>query len=134
MTNPQQLADDIAKVMELDEKRPMLDLDLDTSQIHERGYFECPACDGQGEVEGEQYINIGAYALNVMFSGIGEEWMAAKNFYTQAPLMADIIRRQQEVMKEAARLIGFMTNEKIAEAAALLRFAAPLLKEKNHDN
>ena len=89
---PEQLADAVARIAELDAKRPAID--LNTAEIHEDGLtYECPLCQGDGYVDGHQYINVSDKALNVFFSGIGSEFVDARRFFDAAPLMAQIIRQ-----------------------------------------
>lgn len=38
---------------------------------HSTGEYDCPACDGSGEVEGETYCNFDGLTLGVQFFGIG---------------------------------------------------------------
>jgi len=47
----------------------------------EGAYFECPMCDGEGCVDGEQYINFDGVALNILFSGIGNEFIKWQKFF-----------------------------------------------------
>ncbi len=104
-TDTQALAARLARYAELDKKRPTLA--LESAEIHEQGlHYECPCCDGQGEVDGEQYINISGKAMNVLFSGIGNEFIDARNFYEQAPAMASDIALLQGVIAE---LVGALS-------------------------
>lgn len=43
--------------------------------------YECPMCAGEGIVEGEQYINFDDAPLNVLFSGIGDEFVKWQEFW-----------------------------------------------------
>ena len=54
---------------------------LSSAEIIEDGDFICPHCDGNGEVEGEQYINYDGVAANVLFTGIGHEFGANRDWY-----------------------------------------------------
>lgn len=43
------------------------------AEIDETGTCECPMCEGEGYVDARQFINFDGVALNVCFSGIGDE-------------------------------------------------------------
>ncbi|WP_313349120.1 hypothetical protein [Paracoccus sp. (in: a-proteobacteria)] len=86
---------------------------LDTAEIKQIGSFECPLCDGNGEVEGEQFINYDGVAVNVLFSGIGEEFQDNSAWYSA------ISREWPQV---SARLTALTEeNERLREAAIALR-------------
>lgn len=54
---------------------------LDTAEITEdEGWFHCHMCDGSGSTWGNGYINIDGVALNVQFSGIGDEFKANERY------------------------------------------------------
>lgn len=74
--------------------------DLSTADITEDGDFICPHCDGIGEVAGEQYINYDGVAANVLFTGIGHEFGANRNWYIAIcrdwPEISDALTASQE--------------------------------------
>lgn len=51
---------------------------------HSTDSYECPACAGQGEVEGETYCNFDGFALGVQFFGIGNEHKNYEAFFRAA--------------------------------------------------
>lgn len=53
----------------------------ETAEIKDCACYDCPMCDGQGTVEGNQFINFDDKPLNVMFSGIGDEFMHWQAFF-----------------------------------------------------
>ena len=55
--------------------------DLSTAEIKEADWFECPHCSGVAEVQAEQFINYDGVAANVLFSGIGTEFGANRDWY-----------------------------------------------------
>ena len=73
---------------------------LSSAEIIEDGDFICPHCDGNGEVEGEQYINYDGVAANVLFTGIGHEFGANRDWYIAIcrdwPEIADALTAAQE--------------------------------------
>jgi len=44
-------------------------------------WYECPACDGRGEVHGATYCNFDGFALGVQFFGIGNEFKNYEAFF-----------------------------------------------------
>ena len=62
----------IVRLADLAEKATPMS--LGTAEIAECGYYSCPLCNGDGEVDGATYVNIDGVALNVQFSGIGSEF------------------------------------------------------------
>lgn len=89
------LSEQVKRIAELDAKRPKID--LSTAEIHEDGLtYECPLCDGDSFVEGHQFINVSDKALNVFFSGIGDEFVNARGFFDAAPSMAKLIAQLWE--------------------------------------
>lgn len=63
---------------------------------HSEGVYECPACAGQGEVEGATYCNFDGLALGVQFFGIGN---AFKNYeaYFRAANPARVLALLSEI-------------------------------------
>lgn len=62
------------------------DLDEAMHQVLEEGEFSCPMCDGEGNVEGVQHINLkgDVIAMNVLFSGIGNDFIKWQKFHDAA--------------------------------------------------
>ena len=54
---------------------------IDTSEIKDDDLYECPWCNGQGDVEGATYMNYDDVASNVQFSGIGPEFGHAEALF-----------------------------------------------------
>lgn len=99
---------------------------LSSAEIIEDGDFICPHCDGNGEVEGEQYINYDRVAANVLFTGIGHEFGANRDWYIAIcrdwPEIAEALTAAQgriEALEEALRRIdvGHGWAAQIARAA-----------------
>lgn len=82
MTTPQ----DLAKLMAVCEAATAGDLDS-APKSGEYGYqetdkwYECPTCDGQGEVHGATYCNFDGVAQGVQFFGIGNEFKNYEAFF-----------------------------------------------------
>lgn len=56
--------------------------DLSTAEVTEEDeWFDCPHCSGVAEVRADQYINYDGVAANVLFSGIGHEFGANRDWY-----------------------------------------------------
>lgn len=47
---------------------------VSSAEIHEDGDFECAVCNGNGSTWGNSYVNMDGIALNIQFSGIGNEF------------------------------------------------------------
>lgn len=59
--------------------------DYRAAQVIEKSeHYDCPMCDGGGTVCGEQYINFDDKPLNVLFSGIGDEFIKWQKFFDAA--------------------------------------------------
>ena len=69
--------------------------DIYTAEITLRETYECPMCEGDGEVTGRQYINYGGAPLNVLFCGIGDQIDKNEDLYTHA--RADILALLDEL-------------------------------------
>lgn len=87
---------------------------------HSTGYFECPACGGEGEVEGETYCNFDGVALGVQFFGIGnghknyEAFFRAANPATILALISQA--REAERMRGALDSAGrILRNEAVSK-------------------
>ena len=50
--------------------------------IEHSEYYDCPMCEGEGTVEGSQYINFDNKPLNVLFSGIGDEYKQWEKWFS----------------------------------------------------
>ena len=56
--------------------------DLSTAERHiSSEWVECPACQGEGEVEASDYCNFDGVALGVQFYGIGKEFGAHEDLW-----------------------------------------------------
>ena len=86
----QKLAPEIGKLVEAGEKCRSYKLHKDPNHKDyediEIGEFECPMCDGQGTVDGEQHVNVRGEvsAMNVLFSGIGQDMVDWAEFHKTA--------------------------------------------------
>ena len=60
----------------------------------ESDYYDCPCCEGEGYVSGKQYINFDGLPLNVLFSGIGNEFMEWQVYF-------DAVIKQREALKQS---------------------------------
>lgn len=114
--------------------------DLSTAERHiENETVECPACQGDGEIEAADYCNFDGLALGVQFYGIGREFGAHEKLWTAtikalpmlldaadptrhrtastAALTAEIQRLREALERIGARDYGFDTPSSIARAA-----------------
>lgn len=76
-----------ARIAELEERAlpfPPTKGHIGTAEIIESGEYECPCCDGEGVVTGRQFINFDNLPLNVLFSGIGDEYKAWESWFGAA--------------------------------------------------
>ena len=78
---------------------------LGTAELHVAdGWYECPACGGEGSVDGETYTNYDGVANGVQFFGIGDEFgLAEKLFRTgvhAAPAIAAALLRAEELLAD----------------------------------
>lgn len=66
---------------------------LDTAEIKEEETYECPICEGVGDIGGKQYINIGTTPTNVLLlnSGIGAGMAANGKLWESIPDMIRLI-------------------------------------------
>lgn len=56
--------------------------DLSTAETTDEGeWFDCPHCNGTAEVQADQFINYDGVAANVLFSGVGIEFGANRDWY-----------------------------------------------------
>ena len=79
MTNNDELA---LKLKAAAEKATVLNLDTAQIERGNDGYYECPVCCGEGEVEAKtDFCNIDGVALGVQFYGIGEHHGAAEEYF-----------------------------------------------------
>ena len=87
--------------------------DLSTAQRHiVCESVECPACQGDGEVEAADYCNFDGVALGVQFYGIGQEFGAHEKLWTAVarslPALLDRVeagevwKRHYDAMAKAA--------------------------------
>lgn len=73
------LAPEIGALVEAGEK--CTKFALDTAKSFDEGEScECPLCDGEGVVETDTYMNMDGVALNVQFSGVGDEFTSWHKF------------------------------------------------------
>lgn len=49
--------------------------------IDEEESYDCPMCEGDGCVTGEQYVNFDGKPLNILFSGIGNEFQEWQKWF-----------------------------------------------------
>lgn len=86
----QKLASEIGKLVEVGERcrsyKLHKDPDIKDYEYLEIGEFECPMCEGQGTVDGEQHVNVRGEvsAMNVLFSGIGQDMVDWAEFHKTA--------------------------------------------------
>lgn len=79
--------EDLKKIREAAEAATPGDLDTvnDPTDEHsdrsESDYYECPACQGQGEIDGVTYTNFDHVAIGVQFFGIGNEHVNYERFF-----------------------------------------------------
>lgn len=68
--------------------------------------FECPFCEGEGAVQGNQYINMGGTACNVLFTGIGPEFKNLEAFYNASlealPALIALVEEMEKFLKDIA--------------------------------
>lgn len=116
---------------------------------HSTGSYECPACQGAGEVEGETYCNFDGLALGVQFFGIGnafknyEAYFRAANPATVLSLIAEVAalrgeldwmtrdrnavigeRDRADTMMQSADDRATEAERKLAEAVGLMKIAS----------
>jgi len=72
-------------------------LALDTGQAYIEEYCECPLCGGEGEIETDTYMYIDNAALNIQFSGVGEQHVSWHKFLT---LCANLRPKIKQVLGE----------------------------------
>jgi hypothetical protein len=59
--------------------------DFDSAEIKiEEGWYECQHCNGQGEIQADDYCNYDGVAQGVLFYGIGNEFGASEAYYRAA--------------------------------------------------
>ncbi len=56
-------------------------MDLASAERRDEGFYDCPLCGGEGEVEGEVYVNVDSVAQSVGFFGIGDEFGNAEKLW-----------------------------------------------------
>jgi len=107
-------------------------LNLDTAQIERGndGYYECPVCCGEGEVEAKtDFCNIDGVALGVQFYGVGEHHGAAEEYFravSPANILALLAERgadkeEIEKLRVSNRILAsdaMCKQERIAELEA----------------
>lgn len=84
---------------------------LDTAQsFYEGETCECPLCDGDGYVVTDTYMNMDGVALNVQFSGIGDEFINWQKFVKLAAnaredikAMRDEVKRLRDLLEETGQ-------------------------------
>lgn len=79
MTDQAKLVEELPRLREIAEKATPGN--LDTSDHIGGGYYQCPACNGDGEIDGEQFTNFDGFALGVQFFGVGNEFAAYESFF-----------------------------------------------------
>jgi hypothetical protein len=70
------------------------------------GWLECPACGGDGEVEGVTYCNFDHVAMGVQFFGIGNEFINYEKFFRAAnpAVILALLSERDELAGEVERL------------------------------
>lgn len=114
------LADVIARVRELLAKATPQN--IDTAETKEVGSFECPACNGEGFVEGALYMNYDNVAANVHFTGIGAHFGDAERLFRAlveaAPTILDAaeagMRARDAALEEAANVADQLVFDEVA--------------------
>lgn len=89
--------------------------DLNTAEHHTGAdLFECPVCDGQGDIPGDVYNNIDGVALGVQFFGVGTEFGKYEAFFRAAnpetvlALIAELRRKEARIRELEAGLEPFV--------------------------
>jgi len=86
------------------------DFDSAKEEIRIGGFFECPLCGGEGEVElSVDYCNYDNAAMGVQFYGIGKEFGTAEAYYRAANpatilALCEIIRAQHAIVESVAHI------------------------------
>ena len=83
---------------------------------HSSGVYKCPACDGQGEVDGASYCNFDGVALGVQFFGIGNEHVNYEAYFRAvrpAAVLAllDYVERLKAERDEAVSMMSRMCGD-----------------------
>lgn len=86
-------------------------MDLETAEVKdEGGFFECPACSGEGMVEGDTYYNYSDKATGVQFFGVGPSFQNDEALFRAFPEMLSLVADQQaeiERLTDACRAALF---------------------------
>lgn len=87
--------------------------DLDTAEDVTQDYYECPACDGQGELEATTFINLDGDALGVQFFGVGHAFVNQEELWRVArPLLPALLSDLEALQAENERLKWLYTDAK----------------------
>jgi len=91
--------------------------DLSTAQIKptsEGEWVECPACNGEGMVDAETYVNFDDKPLTVQFYGIGECFGNYQNLFDtaikHAPAIALALIEKHRALEECMGLLDAMVD------------------------
>lgn len=95
--------------------------DLATAEIMEDGTRPCPCCDGEGYVDGRDYINVDSVPLNVQFSGIGPEFGRWEAYFqaTQPAAILALIARVRAAEAALGEARGPVLPENLSEIIGL---------------
>lgn len=119
MTNNDEL---VLKLKAAAEKATALNLDSAAIQRGDDGYYVCPVCCGEGEVEAKtDFCNIDGVALGVQFYGIGEHHGAAEEYF-RAVAPANILALLAERTADKAENSSLRKRVAELEAAATCKF------------
>lgn len=94
--------------------------DLATSgDVETDGVYQCPLCDGMGDVDGETFTNFDAAAVGVQFFGVGDEFKAHEELWSlmvgNLPLIVAGLRalKRPEPSEADIRKIGMAMREAV---------------------
>lgn len=85
--------------------------DLDTAKFKYTEIYDCEFCEGTGEVEGRQYIEYDGNPINVLFSGIGDSFLADEKLYRHAKTDILALLEELERTRAAAKALRKMVKE-----------------------
>lgn len=98
---------------------------LQTAETIGDGMFECPYCEGEGELDAEFFENYDGKPLTAIFYGIGPEVKAAQELYENAK--TDILSLLDEL--ERTRVAAMALRDRVRSAASWITSFQEVLDE-----